>query len=76
VVSEADGKALVVSNDEYNRQHLLIFSKAGSGKPMDVAMGLHQAMQLASRCWDAQKFYANECERLKAELATRPQGEK
>jgi len=75
VVIQADSKTLVVSSTEYNRMNELVFAQAKPGTGIALAFALNTAVQLASRCWDAQKFYADECERLKAQLPTRPQGE-
>ena len=68
VVIQADSKTLVVSSTEYNKINELVLSQAKPATGIALAFALNTAVQLASRCWDAQKFYADECERLREEL--------
>jgi hypothetical protein len=77
-----NSETMIVPPSTYNRRKDEVVKLGLKSTPVALAMAVCEAMELAGQCYDAQKFYANECERLREEirqlhqLTTRPQGEK
>lgn len=63
-----DSETLIVTASAFNRRRdtAVMFGRRMTVSGVTLAFG--EAMELASQCWDAQKYYANECERLREEL--------
>lgn len=63
-----DAESLIVPASQYNLANDRLCAIGRKATPVALAEAFAGAFQLASQCWDAQKFYANECERLRDEL--------
>ena len=63
-----DTETLIVSRSQYQRSVDAICEAFKSRSDIGRHMAFTSMAMLASQCWDAQKYYANECERLREEL--------
>jgi hypothetical protein len=71
-MSNINVERLIVPASKYNQRKDEVVRLGMPSTKVGLALAVVEAMELAGQCWDAQKWYANECERLREELARRP----